>query len=438
MNYQEAWTYLDNLQFFKIKLGLDSMSEFLVRLGRPELHIPFVHVAGTNGKGSVSVTLLTILSQAGYKVGLYTSPHLSSVRERFRINNRYISEDDFVLYADGIRKILGRTRITYFEFTTAMALLWFAAEKVDLAIMETGLGGRLDATNIISPLISLITNVSMDHEAYLGNTLAEVAGEKAGIIKPGIPLVSGVAPDDSLTVVQQTCRKKNAPFFLFNRDFSARAGATGFDYSGIKQKLSDLPLSLKGEHQLANTALALAVVELLREKGFSCSREQIRQSLPLVSWPGRLEYFCLNADHCPISEINGRANDCKRYLLDGAHNPAGIKCLQKALLDDFNYQRLIMVWAGMADKDLQNMLPVIAPVCDNLIFCRPEEERSATPAELLTMLDEKIKPLAQAAESVPSALRIAENLAGPEDLICVAGSLYLIGAARRELLGEIA
>jgi dihydrofolate synthase/folylpolyglutamate synthase len=437
MNYQQAWSYLDNLQFFKIKLGLDSMTEFLVRLDSPERHIPFVHVAGTNGKGSVSVTLLTVLARAGYKVGLYTSPHLSSVRERFRINDHYISEDDFAAHASKIRDILNKGQITYFEFTTALALLWFAAENVDLAIMETGLGGRLDATNVISPLISVITNVTMDHEAYLGNTLAQVAGEKAGIIKPDIPLVTGVASDDSLRVVQQVSKEKKAPMFLLNRDFSVEANEKGFNYSGISQKIFDLFLPLKGEHQLANTALALAVVELLADKGFPCSTDQIRQSLPLVFWPGRLEYFSLTNDRRPVTETNYKNKECKRYLLDGAHNPAGVKCLRKALQDDFDYQQLIMVWAGMADKDLQNTLPVIAPDCHRLIFCRPEEERSATPEEFLALLDDKIKSRSESAGSVSEALRKAEELAGPEDLICVAGSLYLIGAARRELLGEI-
>jgi dihydrofolate synthase/folylpolyglutamate synthase len=191
MNYKETWTFLDNLQFFKIKLGLESMRMFLEELDSPEEDLKFVHVAGTNGKGSVAVTLLTLLSKAGYKVGLYTSPHLSSVRERFRINDEYISEQEFAEEGSRIHDILAGRQITYFEFTTALALLWFARRKVDLAILEVGLGGRLDATNVITPLVSVITNVSMDHEMYLGNTLAEIAGEKAGIIKENVPVISG-------------------------------------------------------------------------------------------------------------------------------------------------------------------------------------------------------------------------------------------------------
>jgi dihydrofolate synthase/folylpolyglutamate synthase len=226
MNYKEVWTFLDNLQFFKIKLGLESMRMFLRELGSPEKELQFVHVAGTNGKGSVAVTLLTILARAGYTVGLYTSPHLSSVRERFRINDEYISEAEFAEEGSRIHDILGNRQITYFEFTTALALLWFARRKVDLAILEVGLGGRLDATNVIIPLVSVITNVSMDHEMYLGNTLSEIAGEKTGIIKESVPVVAGVGTGETeeerivLTVVERFCREKGAPSSCMDGIFS--------------------------------------------------------------------------------------------------------------------------------------------------------------------------------------------------------------------------
>jgi len=215
MNYQEAWGFLDNLQFFKIKLGLESMSRFLDSVGNPHRNLRFVHVAGTNGKGSVSTTLQTILTRAGYKVGLYTSPHLSCVRERFRIDERFISEEAFARQASAIRAALGERQITYFEFATALALLWFAEEQVEVAILEVGMGGRLDATNIITPLVSIITNVSMDHEQYLGNTLAAVAFEKAGVIKPGVPVVAGLAADESLAVVTQVCEERQATLFCW-------------------------------------------------------------------------------------------------------------------------------------------------------------------------------------------------------------------------------
>ena len=204
MNYQEAWDFLDQLQFFKIKLGLDSMNRFLERLGNPHRDLQCIHVGGTNGKGSVGATLCSILTAAGYQTGFYTSPHLSSVRERFRIGNSYISKEDFARLISKIHTVLDGGQITYFECTTTLALLWFAEQKVDCAILEVGMGGRLDATNVVTPLLSLITNVSMDHEQYLGHTLAEVSAEKAGIIKQGIPVVSGAADDDSGRVIRQT------------------------------------------------------------------------------------------------------------------------------------------------------------------------------------------------------------------------------------------
>ena len=439
MNYKQSWSFLDDLQFFKIKLGLESMAHFLDLLGHPQQRTSFVHVAGTNGKGSVSVILLTLLAEAGYKVGLYTSPHLSSVRERFRINNSYISEEDFAESATGIKNILDGRQITYFEFTTALAMLWFAKKEVDLAILETGLGGRLDATNVITPLVSVITNVSMDHEAYLGNTLAEVAGEKAGIIKEGIPLVSGVGPDESREVIVETSRERGARLSLLGRDFKIdQKPGNVFAYHGMTKTITGLSSPMRGKHQLENIGLSLATLEILGDKGFAVSDKVIREGLPEVFWPGRLEYFCLNDDGIRVEDCADRPDQpVWRYLLDGAHNPAGVSCLKKSLEDDFSYRRLIMVWAGMADKDLAKTLAIIAPLCDVLIFCRPEAQRSATPEQLEKLIPAGIRAEVIHADSVAAALTTARQLAEAADLICVAGSLYLIGAARSQLRGEL-
>jgi len=443
MNYREAWDFLDNLQFFKIKLGLESMSQFLDSVGNPHRDLRFIHVAGTNGKGSVSTTLLEILSRAGYKAGLYTSPHLSCVRERFRINDRFISEEEFARQASIIREVLGERQITYFEFATALALLWFAEEQVDVAILEVGMGGRLDATNVITPLVSVITNVSMDHEAYLGDSLEAVAGEKAGIIKAGIPVVSGVALDESRTVVERVCKEQGAPLFLLGREFDAvRAGDGGWEYRGIEKghDLAGLRCRLKGGYQIGNAALALATVETLSEV-FPVDGRTIREGLLSVAWPGRLEYFCL-ADgalvECPVEAASGQAASLRRYLLDGAHNPAGVESLRDALVKEFRCERLIVVWACMADKDMVGTLHVVAPLADTIIFTRPESERSATPEQLAALLPEADKGKVKAAATVAEALALAAEMATPADLICVAGSLYLVGAARKILLGEVA
>src|SRR5210317_481296 len=322
MNYKETWTFLDNLQFFKIKLGLESMRMFLEELDSPEEDLKFVHVAGTNGKGSVAVTLLTLLSKAGYKVGLYTSPHLSSVRERFRINDEFISEQEFAEEGSRIHDILAGRQIMYFEFTTALAMLWFAKRKVDLAILEVGLGGRLDATNVITPLVSIITNVSMDHEMYLGNTLAEIAGEKAGIIKEGVPLVSGVGIGETederivLSVVERFCQERGAPLFLHGRDFFMEpSDPAGWNYWAMKrkgccqlrEKIKGLSSGLIGKYQMVNTGVALATLEFLNQFGFSVDESQIRSGLLEVSWPGRLESFCLSKVdgslvHCGVED----------------------------------------------------------------------------------------------------------------------------------------
>jgi dihydrofolate synthase/folylpolyglutamate synthase len=444
MNYQEAWSFLDNLQFFKIKLGLDSMTMFLESLGQPQKDLRFVHVAGTNGKGSVSVTLLKLLSESGYRVGLYTSPHLSSVRERFRINDAFISCEDFAKLATRIHSILDGRQITYFEFTTALALLWFAERDVDLAILEVGLGGRLDATNVITPLVSIITNVSMDHEAYLGNTLAAVASEKAGIVKPDVPVVSGVTGEECLSVVKKVCRSNNAPLYLLGRDFHVepRSGKS-FDYIGIQEEntLHDLECRMLGSHQRTNAALALAAQELLADHGMVVSNDTARKALLEVSWPGRLEYFCLDgADKkrvpCQNRSLSNR-KEFRQFLLDGAHNPDGVASLKSALNEDFEYNKLIMVWASMSDKDIAATLSLIAPVCDDFILTMPESERSAKPEQLLDFLPMAYREKARCICSVEDALSAAQKIASPDDLICIAGSLYLVGAARKLLLGEV-
>lgn len=428
MNYKEAWQYLDDLQFHKIKLGLDSMNCFLAKVGKPHMKLRCVHVGGTNGKGSVSMNLLTILAGAGYQVGLFTSPHLSSVRERFRIGDDYISEEDFARLATDIRMVLGDDPITYFEFTTALAMLWFAEVGVDLALFEVGLGGRLDATNVVMPLVSVITNVSMDHEAYLGNTLHEVAGEKAGIIKGGIPLVTGVGQDESLLVVEARCREVGVPMYLLGRDFLSKpeSKGEGWQYQGLSRLLLGLQCGMKGAYQQGNSSLALAVLELLEPHGFKVSDDDMRRYVAEVHWPGRLESITVSGeDGLPV-----------RYLLDGAHNPAGMESLLVSL-DEYSYERLICVWGAMADKDICTTLNTIAPRCDVLILTRPDSERSASPADLLAQLGGGYGGEVLCVETVEGALQTAQDRAGEDDLILVAGSLYLVGASRVHLVGEL-
>ncbi|MHB8809883.1 MAG: bifunctional folylpolyglutamate synthase/dihydrofolate synthase [Desulfobulbaceae bacterium] len=437
MTYQEAWSFLDGLQFFKIKLGLESMNALLAELDRPQQHYPCIHIGGTNGKGSVGASLLAILNAAGYRAGLYTSPHLSSVRERFRIGESYISKDEFAAVAGQIIRVLAGRQITYFEFTTAMALVWFARQKVDIALLEVGLGGRLDATNVVTPLVSVITNISLDHEQYLGTTVGEIAAEKAGIIKANVPVVTGARQGEALAVIEARAACLRAPVYLLNRDFKGRPHATDkelWGYSGIRDnekktppELPDLPLRLRGAYQVDNAAQALAALEIIQPH-FPVSEDRLRQGLGQVAWPGRLEEF-RHAGPPPC-----------RFLLDGAHNPDGARVLKAALQNDFSYERLILVWASMADKDVAGTLLAVAPLAAEIIFTRPESERSARPEALRDLLPRELRSRIHIActDSVQAALDLAVASAGEGDLICVAGSLYLVGQARKILRGELA
>jgi dihydrofolate synthase/folylpolyglutamate synthase len=443
ITYQETLALLDNLQMHKIKLGLGAMRSFLADIGRPEQQLQCIHVAGTNGKGSVSASLLNVLQHSGYRVGLYTSPHLSCVRERFRINDTYISEADFARIAGKIADVLGETTITYFEFTTALALLWFAESNLDLVILETGLGGRLDATNVVTPLVSVITSISMDHEAYLGNTLIAVAGEKAGIIKPEVPVVAAGGLQEVVQVLEKIATERKSPLYLLGRDF-CYSGESNENWSwngtvgGVEVSVDNLKCSMRGAYQRENASLVISTLELLKRAGYSVSSEDLHEGLATVIWPGRLEHLILQREsRQQIREVNGSEEDVVNYLLDGAHNPAGMKNLALTLADEYIYRKLIVVWGAMIDKDIAAGLSSILPLADSLILTRPEGERSAEPEQLAACLHGSGDDKVVLVRNVEAALKKAEQFATAEDLIVVAGSLYLVGAVRKLLVGEL-
>lgn len=443
LNFQEAQDYLDGLQQHKLKLGLEAMENFLDKVERPDKKIRCVHIAGTNGKGSVSMNIVTMLARAGYRVGLFTSPHLSSVRERFRINDQFISEEKFAYHATWVRQALGEEKITYFEFTTALALLWFAESAVDLVVLETGLGGRLDATNVVTPLVGVITNVSMDHEIYLGDNLRSIAFEKAGIIKKGVPLVTGVDDEVSLEVVAERCRQLEAPMYLFSRDFRAENDSLGgWSWHGKPQLhdgvYKDLRCGMKGDYQQANSSLAIAVLELLREHGFRFTDEDICQGLLGVHWPGRLEYLTLSgrtniSDHSSEHQVD----TIRRYIIDGAHNPAGVQSLVRTLAGEYSYKRLIVIWGAMEDKDLRLTIGPVAEMASLIVLTKPQGERAADPAMLAVVLPEQQQKICHRIADPKEALLFAESQATSDDLILIAGSLYLIGELRSYLVGEL-
>lgn len=442
MTYDAVLAHLDALQMHKIKLGLEAMQSFLAKVGRPEKGLRFVHVAGTNGKGSVCAALAEVLGRAGYRVGVYTSPHLSSVRERFRIGDAYISEATFAALASRICEVLAGEQITYFEFTTALALLWFAEAKVDLVILETGMGGRLDATNVVTPLVSVITSVSMDHEAYLGNTLSKIAGEKAGIIKEGVPVISAAVSPEAGRVIDRVSRQLHAPLYSLGQEFGYTLGpdATWAWEGGDafrKITIRNLQSSRASMVQPENDSLVIAAVQILQKMGYVVSEEDLRAGIAEVKWPGRMEYFEQTVSTGRQETGALKVSKRLRYLLDGAHNPDGVKNLANSLLRNFRFRKLIAVWGSMVDKDLSTTLGAIAPLVDDLIFTRPAGERAATPEQLAGYLAEDLQGRARCVENVQQALGVAQDAATEDDLIVVGGSLYLLGAVRQLLLGEL-
>lgn len=442
ISYQETLNYLFGLQRFGIKLGLTNISILLRELGNPQVGLPAVHIAGSNGKGSTAAFLTSILRQGGWRVGLYTSPHLIDFTERIQVNGQPIPVSRVVELTEHIRGIVDKlisrgeidfipdnqpsskevdpkkAYITFFEFTTAMAFLYFREKGVDIAVMETGLGGRLDATNVIDPLISLITPISLEHKQYLGHTLRQIAWEKAGIIKPQRPVFTSAHQPGVLEVLRQRCAELNSPFYIWGKDFRAqRSGPHVINFRGRKKFWPNLTLGLLGSHQIVNASLALAAAEALDELGYSLDEEQIRKGVRQVKWPGRLELI----------------GEKPRILLDGAHNPAATKVLKKALQEDFPRQRLILILGIMGDKDIRQMMVNLVPLADLLILTKPKLERSAA-LEVLkkeaAIFHRKMIEIPDVAEALEQAIAIAEE----KDLILVSGSLFTVGEARAHLI----
>lgn len=420
-SYQESLGYLYGLQKHGIKFGLNSTMNILKRLENPHEKLRCIHIAGTNGKGSTAAMAASMLQQHGLKVGLYTSPHLVRFTERFRVNGEEVPVERIVDIFKRIRTVMnGQQPPTFFEVVTAMAFLYFAEEEVDWAVIEVGMGGRLDATNVIRPEVCVITNIAMDHQEYLGNTLAAIAREKAGIIKPGIPLVTGAAQPMVKGIFKATCYQHDSPLYLYKSDFSIRRHANGsFQYRGFRTQVSNLKVSLNGAHQSANAALALASLEVLeKNRSLDFHPDAVRRGLQRVSWPARLEVL----QEKPL------------IVLDGAHNPHGAEVLREALRRSFTYKRLHLVLGIMEDKDIRGILRRLLPLAESVIFAQPRYARAAK-AETLKRL---ARPYIQKQYVIPdpaSAIEQARLLADPEDLICIAGSLYFAGEVK-ELFGE--
>jgi dihydrofolate synthase/folylpolyglutamate synthase len=427
MTFHQAEDWLAQRQLFTIKLGLDRTRSLLAELGNPQDRLQIIHIAGTNGKGSVGASLLALLSAAGFRTGFYSSPHLVDVRERFRINDRLISETDFAALITRLAALTGSRdhQPTYFECTTLLALMWFAEQRVDAAILETGMGGRLDATNVVTPRIAIITDISRDHEQHLGPTVAAIAGEKAGIVKAEVPTVFSGRATEAVAVIEARCQQVHSPLALFGRDFSAQTAAPGtFNYQGpTGKKLAALPLMLQGAHQVVNAGVALAALELLAPI-FPVPPKTIATGLRQVRWPCRMELLA----------VRHRGKDL-RVLLDGAHNEAGVVALAQALRADYPDCRLLLIWGNMADKHMGPPLLDLLALAKTVMLTRTESPRFAAPQMLHASLPPALRARTDWCDTVEQAVERMLAQAEPDDLVCVAGSLYLAGRVRRILAG---
>ncbi len=412
-SYEEAVKYLYGLQKFGIKFGLSKTSNLLQAFGNPHVGQKYIHIAGTNGKGSVAAFLASILKEAGLKIGLYTSPHLVRFTERFRINNQEITHERAATLIGDLRSaIVPDEPPTFFEATTAIALLYFAQQDTDISIMEVGMGGRLDATNVIAPLVSVITNISMEHQFFLGSRLLDIAAEKGGIIKEGIDVVTGATQRRVISLLESMSREKRAAIWRLGRDIRYRITRSGFHYYGVRRRINGLRPCLNGKFQIRNAALALAVIERLEEKGLNISSRHIREGLKNTLWPGRMQVV----DKDPI------------ILLDGAHNPHAARALRDSIRQDYNYRRLVLVIGVMEDKDIVHLVRQIVPLSDYVIYTRPAYSRAARP-EILMAAAADMGKAGHATPHLNDALEKAKEMADPRDLIVITGSLFTVGEA---------
>jgi dihydrofolate synthase/folylpolyglutamate synthase len=421
VTYAEAIQFLYDLRLFGAKFGLENTFKLAALAGNPQNQLRFIHVAGTNGKGSTCAMLESIYRAAGLRVGLFTSPHLVSFRERIQVNRQLVPETEVVRLVGELRAKC-RTGFqpvsvccsdkkksedgdrqdacpTFFEFVTVMALKFFAEQKCDLVIWETGLGGRLDATNIVMPLAGVITNIALDHQQWLGDTLEKIAAEKAGIIKPDVPVITAADEPEALAVIEKTARGKNAPLIKVAQASRLHAAA------------GTAALPLPGDHQRLNAALALAVVEVLQSE-IPASGRAIRTGLETVNWPGRLQLV--------------RRPSGQNFLLDGAHNVAGAKVLRQALERHFGGTGRTLVLGVLQDKDWRHICETLAPLAARILTVPVSSERAADARELAAAC----RAVNSTAEIVAcDSLRAALGKIASDEFVIVTGSLYLVGEA---------
>ena len=438
LNYEAALAYIDTFinsekspdfsrqaRFY----NLERISCLLAHLGDPHRRLKVIHVAGSKGKGSTAALIASILTHAGYKTGLFTQPHLITPRERCRINSRLISEAEFAQYVNRLKpsiEVMAESesvgRISFFEIYTALAFTYFADNAVDFAVIEVGLGGRLDATNVVDPLVSVITPISLEHTAILGDTHEAIAKEKAEIIKPNRPVVLAPQLPEAQAVFEAIAADRDAPVNQVGHDIHLKRkdwninGQT-LDLTTPSASYPDLFLPLLGEHQALNAATAIGSIERIHQEGYKIPRTSIYAGLKEVRWAGRMQVV----GQSPV------------ILLDGAHSPTSAEVLCKAIREVFRYRRLILVVGLMRDKDLQAIGEVLCPFADEIITTQAFDNPRVTSAEEIAGAWSEIGANFHICPNVREAILLAQSIATPSDLICIAGSIYIVGEAMKVL-----
>lgn len=427
MNYSESVQYIQNLTKFGYNFGLGRIVELLNRFDNPHLKLKVIHVGGTNGKGSTGAMISSILKETGYKVGLFTSPHLHSYTERFLINGQKIAQEDLAEIVTLIKPQLedmvsnGFEHPTEFEVGTAVAFLYFYRKKVDFLVMEVGLGGSIDSTNVVDPEVSVITNVSIDHMDYLGNTVREIAEVKAGIIKKGKPLVTA-AQGEALEVILEKCRGMNAPAVVIGQDVkwkqrSINTQGQYVDIYGLHTTYDNLFVPLIGEHQQINAATAVAAVEVLIGRGIIPAHCAVEKGLAETVWPARLEIVSNN----PL------------VIIDAAHNYGGAVSLRRTLDEYYPGKRRVLVLGMLSDKERSKVVSELAPGSVKVIITKPNSPRAGDSQLLADEAGHYVDSVC-IIDSIVDAVEAGIKAAGPDDLVVITGSFYMVAEAREHLL----
>lgn len=431
MNYNQALEYIYRAYKFGSKLGLENITDLLNRLGNPQYKFKYIHVAGTNGKGSVTSMIAHILHEAGYKVGMFTSPYLENFTERIQINLKEMPREDLGAVTEIVKEKVeemvaeGRNHPTVFEIITAIGLVYFAKQQVDMAVVEVGLGGRFDATNVVDkPLLSVITSIGFDHMDVLGNTLGEIAFEKAGIIKPGRPVVTYPQLSEAISVLRQVSKDRNALLYeVFPDQINVKESSLEgnfFDFRYKNREYKDLRLNLIGEHQLLNAATALTAIEVVRGLGVLVPETSIYQGLARTKWPGRLEKVYQN----PL------------IIIDGAHNAAGASALADTISKYFDKEEVTLVLGILNDKEVDAVVSKVCPLAHTTVTTKPDNPRAMDPEQLSSKALEYCDRVITEPK-IPDAIDKAIDIAGHQGVVLICGSLYLAGTARTHIKSKV-